>query len=885
MKAPIRFATRNLLFGRGLDDVSALFRLELTSYEGLSAEQKKGLLADLAAFAYNAHADFDVLRVNRAWSAQEYRAVADQGFDARHGHRRGWTRHLDRTEQALHHRQVTRPEVFVAVRLVDPARDGLDEAAHQAGALLGDPRGTLRAVARTLGFGDPAGIREHELAALADAEARAFDRLADFLPVQRATALDVQWLIRHSFCRGAGEPLLDVHWRPQALVVLDGDQLAYRPHEADLLRLFQHPIEREERYLRVHSEQGPALQAFCALGALPETVEFPGRGAELLFAPLEEVGFAVDAAFCARWVSNQRAAALVRRKVVDADNEAEEQSHGDHGLTPDALRRPGAARALEDYLTASESRPPLLQATISLAVAVSEADGAQELEWRMERLQKAFGTVKLERPLGPGQLALFRQHLPGQGTQLAAYEDYLLVEQLGAMVPTATHAVGSDRGPYLAHTLSGSEHPVCWDITEGCHDGLTPAMLLVGPPGRGKTALLQLLLLLAFLRGSRVIDLDPKPDHRWTQLPEVAAHTELIEFTADSRYRGALDPLRLAPAGEAEDLAVDWLLSLLRRDVPHTWETEVRAAVKERLARAAPATRPTCGDVLEALSAGNLDAQQVARALGVFADSGLAQLGFAQARAPMPPAGTAQVCQLRIAGLVLPEHGSAPEQLSTRERVSHGLLTLAATYGLQLMADDPGVHTVLGLDEAWVLVGTPAGRRLIRRANRLGRAQNGTPLLATQTLGDVDDEIRELVGAVAAFGAETDPEAARHLRALDLDHRDPHLRHTLLRFRQGRCLLRDYRRRVGAVQIDFRPHPELLDALDTNPTGHDAQQAGAAPHGDEEPRAAGASASASAPRGGPGAPAAEKAPLPTPRRRARASRPAASPPEGTASDA
>jgi AAA-like domain len=816
VNAPFRFASRNLLFGHGTDDVWAVYRLDMTSYEGLTAQQAKELLADVASFAYAVEADFNLRRVTRGWSPDEYRYYASQGFDPRSGHREHFAEYLDRQQALLDRRGVWRPEVYLEVRLAAPARAALDEAAHQVGSLLSDPRRALRGLRRSAGLGDPAAISEQRLRELAGAEAAAFDRVSDFLACERATTLDLQWLVRRAFSRGLGEPGLDVHWRPQALVVMDGDALSYRPHEADVLRLFDAPITREDRRLRIASEQGESVQAFCVLGALPESVEFPGAQAELLFAPLERVGFPVDAAFCAKWVANERAAALVRRKVVDADHEAEEQSHGDHGLTPEAQRRPLAARALEEYLTSSDSQPPLLQATISLAVG-ADAEQPDELDWRIERLQKEYGTVRLERPLGPGQVALFRQHLPGQGTRLAAYEDYLLVEQLGAMVPTATHAVGSDAGPYIGHTVSGSQQPVCWDVAEGCHEGKTPAVLLVGPPGRGKTTTMQLFELLAFLQGSRVIDLDPKPDHFWTQLPQVAPHTETIEFTADAQYRGLLDPLRIAPPGEAEDLAVEWMLSLLRRDVPYSWETEIRAAVKERLQRAAGRAPATCGDVLEALTAGNDDAQQVARALGVFADSGLAQLGFALPRSPMPVAGDKQVTLLRIPGLVLPEAGTHPDQLSSRERIGQGLLTLAATYGLHLMACDPSWHTVLGWDEVWLLLGSAAGRRLIRRANRLGRAQNGTPLLGTQYLGDVDDEIRELVGAIWSFGAETEAEARRHLQLFGLAPEDRDLQRKLLALGKGKALVRDYSRRIARVQVDFSHDPALLAHLNTNP--------------------------------------------------------------------
>ena len=127
---------------------------------------------------------------------------------------------------------------------------------------------------------------------------------------------------------------------------------------------------------------------------------------------------------------------------------------------------------------------------------------------------------------------------------------------------------------------------------------------------------------------------------------------------------------------------------------------------------------------------------------------------------------------------------------------------------------------MLGFDEAWVLLADAAGRALIDRSSRLGRAQNVSPLLATQVLGDVD-ELEGLIGACFCFGVETEAEAERALRLLRLDPDDERLRRQLLAFRRGRCLMRDYEGRVGPVQVDLAD-PAVLEALDTTPRAEPA---------------------------------------------------------------
>ena len=77
--------------------------------------------------------------------------------------------------------------------------------------------------------GGPPGGRPRRATRPSRIEARAFARVADFLAAERATTLDVQWLIRRAFCRGVAEPAMDVFWQPQAIVLKDGDELHYQP--------------------------------------------------------------------------------------------------------------------------------------------------------------------------------------------------------------------------------------------------------------------------------------------------------------------------------------------------------------------------------------------------------------------------------------------------------------------------------------------------------------------------------------------------------------------------------------------------------------------------------------------------------------------------------
>ena len=189
------------------------------------------------------------------------------------------------------------PEVYLAVSLAAERTEGLG-----AGLVRGVDRARRR-VEELAGIGgvlaDPGG----ELVELAAREQRVYERLNGVIAARRASTVELQWLLRRAACRGVGEPELDQHWQPDALVVADpGDGVAFQPLAHDLRRCANAAITERQQTLVVDGEQGRSYQAMLALGALAEAPEFPGAGAEVLFAPLEAVGFPVDAVMHARWL-------------------------------------------------------------------------------------------------------------------------------------------------------------------------------------------------------------------------------------------------------------------------------------------------------------------------------------------------------------------------------------------------------------------------------------------------------------------------------------------------------------------------------------------------------------------------------------------------------
>jgi hypothetical protein len=808
VRPPISFVYGNCVFADGLGDGWAAFAVESSSYEWLSEDGKRArFLALLGAFEAT-EADLQIVRVARRWDTCAYaREVNAEGVEA---HARARARYVE--EHAKRLAEVVgaaRPSVFFLVSLRNPQRD---VASYVSGAAARPPREWLGALRRAVSMRDGRLLRASELEQARVRADQAHARLANFLAVRPARGVELQWLVRRAFCRALGEPEVDGLHEPRALVFERNGEAVLAPLEGDVLRWMDGYIEHRSRTLRVQSELGTSWQTQLVVGALPERAAFPGARVELMSAPVESLPFGVDLSLNARFLPNELALRVARRRIQDADQIVRAESDGEQGISDQGYQRTQEARDLLAYLQSS-SRPPLLRATLAIAIG---ARGEGELEERVEMCRRAYGEIRLHRPLGD-QLELFCQHLPGQRTRVAGYDDTLTPEQVAAMMPTATHAVGSRRGFYLGHTLSGSSQPVRFNLREGSESNRNTTILSVGALGSGKTTLDQKLKYEGFLLGARVIDCDPKGDHRFHLLDEVAPHVECVTLRPDAALRGVLDPLRVAPAHLRQDSAVSFLRDLLPDRAEPRWETAVVGAVDRVLRRA---REPTCLEVVHALREGDETEVQVAKTLEVYSRSGLTQLGFADPAVRLAPVGESQVTYLPIRDLPSPELGMARSEYSQAERVGQQIVRLIAMFAMHLMGAERDRLKLFSFDEGWRLLGDPVGRTLLASLQRMGRSELAVPIISTQLVTDTlvgeRESLENLLGATFVFGMRSEAEAARALTLLGLDPEDRRMRNSLLQFEEGRCLFRDHRGRVEAIQVDVVV-PALLRAFSTTP--------------------------------------------------------------------
>jgi len=153
--------------------------------------------------------------------------------------------------------------------------------------------------------------------------------------------------------------------------------------------------------------------------------------------------------------------------------------------------------------------------------------------------------------------------------------------------------------------------------------------------------------------------------------------------------------------------------------------------------------------------------------------------------------------------------------MTTEERVGSALLRLVAMYALNLCSRDPDRHSVIALDESWVLFDSAVGLSLLDHAARKSRSQNLSLLLSTQQVVDAE-EVEGLIGAYFSGGVETEEEARRSARQQRLDEDDPVLLRRFQGLGEGRFHYRDIDGQSVPLQVDLC-EPRLFALFGTPP--------------------------------------------------------------------
>jgi hypothetical protein len=794
-----------------------VLELGCRSYEGEPERDKQALVDELTGWAVAAAADFQLLRVERAWDPRAYVEHLRRHMPERaRPHRHLYRELLDRQQAALERMAPSNPVVFLCVRLADVQTDAYLKAKqlfnHSPRELVDRARGALRM--RRAESLDPVWLSEIYERVQATA-----DRAFAHLDCELARADQIQWLIYRSFCRGLGEPFIPGLGEPQAVSPAYGFEPTVVPEQGNVLRwLLEHGVERHSRHLRVSSELGDSYQAGVCVGEIRRHAEAFSRHVELMFSAVDDLPFAVDCSLSVTWVANEIARRRWERVIAKSREQAREEDEQTEGDAKDqSVRR--VALAHEAHARLERTEEPHLEGTLSLMLA---APSLQALADRVERVQKSFPWAT-HRPHGD-QHELFLDHFPGQQSRVVGYQRVWMCDQVGAMVPQAARQAGAKTrfGIYFARSFRG-RHPILVDLREGSDSAKSTLIVLLGSLGGGKTLALQYLEYLAFVLGGRIVDVDPKGDHRAHRLPQVQGHVQEIVIGPEPEHKGKLDPLRVAPADERQEATVTFLKEILGPEL--RFESEITWAVADVIRRSETEDRPElacCMEVVRTLRDSEQEAKrQAGYHLGNYCDAGLARLGFASVEDPLPSAGE-QWTYLNIRALKRAQTRTTRSEMTTGERHGRAILQLISLYAMRILGTERDRLKVLGFDEASFISADAVGEQLLDQLERWGRSELALPVISTQLTGDVSGK-ENLIGQAILFAMQHESEARTALALVGLDPDDERLVQNLTKhYGAGRGLYRDLHGRHEEIQVNLKEvDPELFSALKTDPVAEE----------------------------------------------------------------
>ncbi len=806
MKPPARAIVGNLIWATD-GGVWAVWGVEPIPHANTSTAHKLAVHGRLRGFIMSLPREAMLLSVCER--LEPYDVIADmlEGVDLDRS--TSWAEVCERTAPLLGDLALRRRRYYLVAALPSADRGWLDSIRSAAGGVAG-----------TFGLG-PAGVASDEVELRRRQLASLEASLCTHIELRRVTTGEVRWLYARALTRAAAEPPLDASWDAPGkgakgpVVAPLTDALFAEGGSAD-----DSDRPRHRRYLRIDTTRGASYQTVLAVADMPHHFTFPGGGGEWLFH-VDDVGFAVDWCVRVHAVPNHEAQSKVRRQHRQLIGQVDEYDGEPTGAPPSLAEAIGAIDAQRAEL-ASNPAEPELQVTILFGLA---AVTLPELEHQAATMSALFEPHEygVGRPTG-GQTALVRSMLPGASSAPTCrdYTQFLLPSDLAAGAPFCGPDVGDPSGMLLGISLeAGVPTPVLLDPTYGPSVGRTASLAAIGALGSGKSYFLKRLCWDTLARGGQVVTIDRTSVGEYAAVAAVAPGRAEIVRLGDG-VSACLDPLRMF-TGEAREGVTLGFLSLLAGCSAHS---EEGAALAEAVHTVAGRRGARLNNVIDRLREMGEDgarpdeaARSLARRLQHYRHLGAGQVAFGDGPAIELDA---DLIVFWLPHLALPDRDTLQNEHLARQMLpeqilGHAVLYLVAAVGRQVVFRDPGRFGAALYDEAWALLGSPHGRRLVLEGIRDGRKHNGAIWLASQHPNDLGlGELVDLLGTRLVFRQATGATKAA-LEFLGISGSDEATAVLQSGLAPGRCLLRDVRDRVGLVQVLEPVIPQLRQAFDTTP--------------------------------------------------------------------
>lgn len=364
--------------------------------------------------------------------------------------------------------------------------------------------------------------------------------------------------------------------------------------------------------------------------------------------------------------------------------------------------------------------------------------------------------------------------------------------------------------------------PVFYCPITPAYNNCPTGIVITGQPGSGKTNFgLTMTAQLTIAGGTSIV-----VDHKGDFLSLIGLKDEIGSMNlwnlGDARREGFLDPFRLT---NDKGRQLNYALTTIGMFVGGLDKDE-ESIVAPIIRDVADTPSPTLTAVVQKLrSSPSRIAFNLGNKLGIIKDLPFARVAFASQKTRGRPKLNSGLTVIATQGLEFPKtkEEAVGEHSTSSGRLATGVLYLIAQMISNLLhSDDSDNPKLVFFDEAWALVISPDGARLIKELALLGRSKGLALVLATQQASHLQEvDISSAISTWFAFNASVDeaPNLTKQFRLPE----DQGFEGVFTSQPVGSCVMKDFKGRVAPISID-NWNPKWAKAFDTNPLAQRARR-------------------------------------------------------------
>lgn len=359
----------------------------------------------------------------------------------------------------------------------------------------------------------------------------------------------------------------------------------------------------------------------------------------------------------------------------------------------------------------------------------------------------------------------------------------------------------------LGRTSMGKPRPIMFNPQTQIWNREPPGIVISGAPGKGKTYLALALACYSSIGSFSTIILDPKGDFmNLRYMNNIIGKVRILNLAEGNK--GLLDPFYMADdLGEKTTLAleiIDMLLGGLSK--------EQRASISPTIRDVAKLPKPSLALVKDEL---RMEQNHMAKAIGeeleIISHSQYAKLCFTPGNSKKPTLKLDGTIIITMPGIEL-RKSTSTSRLTVKERFSNTIFYLITDFLRRIMHDGSNEPKTLIIDEAWSILSTEGGSRVVEEVARLGRSLNISLILVTQNDSDLKRlNIENTIATRFAFQTSLE-EGKEIIKNINLPDGMEHVINTL---EPGECLFSDFENRVVTMKVQVPPEWDKI--FRTNP--------------------------------------------------------------------